>query len=72
MSKQKNFIFKIQEHTTYWQEGTVSVVAKDIKLARKKVLDGKYDHHGDNTILLDTEGKCLKREIIEEVGDDDL
>lgn len=61
----KTFEAKIQEHVTYWQEGTVKVTAKNKREARKLILKGEYDHNGDNDILLDTEGPCKEREIIE-------
>ena len=65
------YTFKIQEHTTYWQEGTVDVEADCLENAKIKCLAGEYDHHGDNEILLDTEGSNIEREITENITDKD-
>lgn len=61
----KKFTFQIHEYTTYWQSGTVSAEAPTKKEALTKVLAGEYDHHGDNEVILDTEGACLAMEIYE-------
>lgn len=60
----KTYEAKIQELVTYWQEGTVTVQAENKREARKLILAGKYEHEGDNEVLLDTEGPCQKREIV--------
>ncbi|MDC7249495.1 MAG: hypothetical protein PQJ49_06240 [Sphaerochaetaceae bacterium] len=58
------FTFDIQEQAKYWQSGTVTVEADSLEEAKRKVMTGDYEHHGNNEILLDTE-ELLEREIVE-------
>jgi hypothetical protein len=68
----KTYKYKIVERATYLQDGTVTVVAVNESIARKKVMRGEYDHTGDNTIDLDTESKTkvIEATLVEDDDDD--
>lgn len=57
--------FEIHEQTTYWQTGHVSVEAPTKKQAITRILNGEYNHEGDNEVVLDTEGPQLAIEVYE-------
>ena len=47
--------FKIKERVSYVQHGTVTVEAESLEEAKFLVVNGGYEHQGDNNIDLDTE-----------------
>lgn len=49
------FTFTILEECTYSQQGTVTVEADTEEEAIALAEEGKYEHAGDNEIMLDTE-----------------
>lgn len=61
----KSYRFEIHEQTTYWQTGHVTVEASSKKEAVKRILEGQFEHAGDNEVVLDTEGPLLAMEVYE-------
>jgi len=55
----KCYFFSIQEIATYFQEGTVYVIAESEEEAKEKCLAGKYIHTGDNMIDWDSEANTI-------------
>lgn len=49
------YTFKIKEHVSYIQYGTVTVEAESLDEAKFLVRNGEYEHQGDNNIDLNTE-----------------
>jgi len=47
--------FKIKERVSYVQYGTVTVEAESLEDAKFLVVNGEFEHEGDNKIDLNTE-----------------
>lgn len=59
----RKYTYKTSEKRTFWENGTVYVIAKNKKEAEKLIHEGKGEYEGDHQVDYDTGGELLDIEL---------